>query len=71
MWNAWCELMIGGRSESHPRDPGVSIMLVSGLVKLTKKEVILLLVVYEGTKPLGRVQESIDQLGAWLLKGEY
>ena len=22
--------MIGGRSESHPRDPGVSVMLVSG-----------------------------------------
>ena len=51
MWNAWCERMIGGRSESHLRDPGDSVMLVSGLVKLTKTDVGLLLVSNEGTKP--------------------
>ena len=46
--------MIGGRSESHPSDPGVSVMLVSVLVKFTKREAILLLVVYKGTKPIWR-----------------
>ena len=43
--------MIGGRSESHPREPGVSVKLVSGLVKLTKTDVGLLLVSNQGTKP--------------------
>ena len=46
--------MIGGRSDFHPRDPGVSLMLVSGLVKFTKKEVVLLLVLRKGTKPIWR-----------------
>ena len=27
----------GGRSDSHPSDPGVSLMLVSGLFKFTKR----------------------------------
>ena len=43
--------MIGGRSESHPREPRVNVMLVSGLVKLTKTDGGLLLVSNEGTKP--------------------
>ena len=46
--------MSGGKSESHPSDPGVSLMFVSGLVKFTKKEVVLLLVLREGTKPIWR-----------------
>ena len=28
--------VIGGRSDSHPRDPGVSVKLVSGIAKFTK-----------------------------------
>ena len=46
--------MSGGRSESHPSDPGVSVMLVSVLVKFTKREAILLLVVYEGSVSIWR-----------------
>ena len=50
--------MIGGRSESHPREPGVSVKLVSGLVKLTKTDVGLLLVLSEGTTHLPRLRSN-------------
>ena len=63
--------MIGGRSESHPREPGVSVMLVSGLVKFTKRRSFCCWCGKKARNPFGGVQESMDRLGAWLLKGEY
>ena len=35
--NVECMVRMNDRGESHPKDPGVSVMLVSGLVKLTKR----------------------------------
>ena len=64
--------MSGGRSESHPSDPGVSIMLVySGLVKFTKRRSFCCWCGKKARNLFCRVQESMDRLGAWLLKGEY
>ena len=35
---------------------------------MKQKDVVWLLVLNEGTKPFFRVQETIDRLGAWLVK---
>ena len=63
--------MSGGRSESHQSDPGVSVMLVSGLVKFTKRKSYCCWCGKKARNPFGGVQESMDRLGAWLSKGEY
>ena len=62
--------MIGGRSESHPRDPGVRVILVSGIVKLTKGHHFVV-GVERRHETFCRVQETINRLGAWLVKCEY
>ena len=59
-----------GRGESHPSDPGVNVMLVSGLVKFTKRRSFCCCG-EKARNPFGGVQESMDRLGAWLLKGEF
>ena len=63
--------MIGGRSESHPREPGVSVMLVGGLVKFTKRRSFCCWCGKKAQNLFCRVQESMDRLVACLLKGEY
>ena len=52
-------------------DPGVSVMLVSGLVKFTKRRSFCVGGVRRQETQFGGVQEFIDRLGAWLSKGEY
>ena len=46
-------------------------MLVSGLVKFTKRRSFCCWWCKKARNPFGGVQESMDRLGAWLLKGEY
>ena len=62
--------MIGGRSESHPREPRVSVILVSGIVKLIKG-CRFVVGIERRHKTFFRMQEMINQLGAWLVKYEY
>ena len=63
--------MSGGRIESHTSDPGVSVMLVSRLVKFTKWRSFCCWLCRKARYLFGGVQESMDRLGACLLKGKY
>jgi len=62
--------MNGGRSGSHPRKPRVRIKLVSGTVKFTNGWRFVV-GAESGNESFCRVQEMIDQLRTWLVKGEY
>ena len=62
--------MIVGRSESYPREPRVSVILVSRIVKLTKG-CRFVVGVERRHETFCRVQETINRLGAWLVKSEY
>ena len=62
--------MIGGRNESHPREPGVRVMLVTGIVKLTKG-CRFVVSVERRHETFCRVRETINRLGAWLVKCGY
>ena len=62
--------MIGGRSESHPMEPGVRVRIVSEIVNLIKR-CHFVVGVERRHETFCRVQGTINQLGAWLVKGEY
>ena len=51
--------------------PGVSLMLVSGLFKFTKRRSFCCWCREKARNPFGGVQEFMDRLGAWLWKGEF
>ena len=53
-----------GSSESHPREPGISVISVGRLVKINQKDDGFVVGVEQKHKTFCKVQDTLHQLGA-------